>query len=91
MKYFWAEFYNPSHPGGIRFKITQVSLVGDILRLELYSKDKRLDDCWHFVEGSPFGGFTIGGKHYTDFGCSATPCGWFDELDPLKLEGLVRQ
>ena len=41
-KTFWAEFYNlAGEDDGITFEITQVSLCGDVLRLELPSRGRR--------------------------------------------------
>ena len=92
-KTLWAEFYNLNEENsGITFKVTQVSLYGDILRLELPARNKKHEECWHFVRGSPYDGFRIGGKDWTDFGCAAKPSPYFVKIkNPWNLKGLTPQ
>lgn len=90
-KTFWAEFYNlAGEDDGITFKITQVSLCGDVLRVELPRRNRRkCEERWHFVQGNPHDDFIVGGKTWTDFGCAAKRAKYFKHVkNPWKLKGL---
>ena len=89
-KTFWAEFYSLGDGyKGITFKITQVSLCGETLRLELPSRG-RDEERWHFVELEE-GDYKVGGRKWTDFGCAAKRAKHFKHVkNPWKLKGLFR-
>ena len=91
-KTFWAEFYTLGDgDSGITFEITQISLCGDVLRLELPSRGRR-EERWHFVEGTPYNDFKVDGRVWTDFGCAAKRAAHFKHIkNPWKLKGLWSQ
>lgn len=92
-KTMWAEFYNLGEDDGITFEITQVSLCGSTLRLELPNINDSQED-WRFVSYDNNEDYRIGGKKYSDFGVSAKPFSVFKKIgreEARELKGLEEQ
>ena len=65
----WAEFYSLSEDKGLTFEISQMSLCGDILRVELIrpagNKDQKEEWCFVTINGD--GDYVAGTRAWSDF------------------------
>ena len=94
----WAEFYTLSEDEGITFEITQTTLCGSTLRLELPEPEKGTrganKERWCFVDINDDQDFVVGGRVWTDFGTAARRAKHFKHIGrkkAWKLKGLEHQ
>lgn len=86
----WAEFYSLSENKGITFEITQISICGDVFRIELPERPgHEKDERWFWVVKDEGDDFVVNGRSWSDFGAADRPAPCFERIDdPWSVTGL---